>query len=123
MLYYETLNERKREALFAWMRMTDTIAREYETKARSLEAPYGTVPVGAGAFDAWIRGSTAQEYLSVLRRGGTPDDAWKAAKQYAHLCVGKHNAKRPKDVNWQRWEGTAGAFIDDLHRSLISKVN
>jgi len=121
-MYYKALNKESREKLFSWMRKTHIIAQAYDKQARSLEAPQGYIAVGAGAFDQFIRAATSQEYLSVLRRGGTPDEAWKSSKKLACLCVEKHNAKRPKDVNWQRWEGTADAFIDDLHRSLISNM-
>lgn len=120
MNWYKNLPDVDRENLFAWMRGTDERAMADEARSRALEAPYGTIAVGAGAFDPWLKGETAQEYLRELRRGSNPSGALTAALAYARECVAKHNAKRPRDANWARWEGTADAGLEGLHRSLLT---
>lgn len=116
--WFETLANHEQEKLFAWMRKIGDCAMREEQRARELSPPPGCIAVGAGAFDHFVRGASMHAFLAALRQGKNPVGALETAKDYARVCVEKHNAKRLLDVNWQRWEGTADAMLEELHRSL-----
>lgn len=120
--WYLSLTSAQREALFEWMRRTADRALKDAEHARSLEAPLGEIAVGAGAFDPFLRAEGAQEYLSALRRGRDPDEALEEAKQWGSSAVAVHNAKRPKDATWQRWEGSGSDALEGLRRSLLRAI-
>lgn len=121
-MWYSSLYDSTRELLWGWMRATDAQAIAQERASRQLAAPYGAIAVGPGAFDPFVKAATAQEYLSALRRGSNPVQALEAAKAHGRLCVAKHNSQRPNDIHWQRWEGTADAGLEHLHRSLLATL-
>ena len=54
--------------------------------------------------------------MMVLRmnvEGGTPlAQAVEETKAEAQEWIKKHTKRRPKDMNWQRWEGSADDTID-----------
>ena len=112
------LSKEKQEKLFVWMRAQWDKAAAHERRAQSLSPRGGAIAVGAAHWDAWIQGEAIHEFLRRLREGDTPKQALKNAKEWAHGAVAAHNAKRPKDVNWKRWEGTADGGLETLHRSL-----
>jgi len=114
--YFDTLTETDRENLFSFMRQIDTEAQREEEKHRQLSPRHGAIAVGAAHFDPWIKAYAMQEYLRALRNGESPDDARDSALVEARYAVELHNRKRPKDVNWKRWTGTADHVIENLHR-------
>jgi hypothetical protein len=112
--YFETLTDADRETLFGFMRTIDAEAQRQEAEHRRLSPGHGQVAVGAAAFDPWIKAYATQEYLRALRNGEEPDDARDSAQVEARYAVDRHNEKRPKDINWQRWNGTADSVVDRL---------
>lgn len=114
--YFETLSDSDRETLFAFMRTIDAEAMRLETEHRRLSPGHGEIGVGAAAFDPWIKSYATLEYLGALRTGQDPDDARDSAQVEARYAVSLHNKKRPKDIAWQRWTGTADNVVENLHR-------
>ena len=121
--YFETLTETDRENLFAFMRQLDKEIERLEASHRQLSPSYGQVAVGAAHFDPWLRADTTREYLNALRKGSDPDDALAQALLYGRFCVAKHNKKRPKDINWQRWEDSAESHLQAIHRRTPKEEN
>lgn len=121
--WHETLDEHTRSRLYAWMRRTGERIMASERASRALQPECGTMlAVGAAAFDPWLDAEVAEEYLRCLRRGLDPAGALAGAKAHARLCVARHNAQRKRDACWQRWEGTADAKLDHLHRTLLADL-
>ncbi len=121
-VWHETLSPEARETLFTWMRAAGRKARGLQLRSRELEAPQGQLAVGAGAFDPFLQAAMAQEYLSALRRGADSAGALASASAYGALCVRKHNAKRPKDAQWQRSACSGTSALEILHRSLLERM-
>jgi len=78
----------------------------YLRRGRQLTAPYGTIAVGGADFDEWLRGELLARFLSNLGKGLSPEEARAEADEWRLMAVKKHNQKRPRDINWKRWEGT-----------------
>lgn len=114
MKYFETLSEADREALFAHMRAIDDESVRHHYEFLRLQPRHGEIAVGAGHFDVWLKYELAQEVLRQLRSGLEPVAAGEAAKFYGRECVRIHNAKRARDINWQRDLDTGSAYIDRL---------
>lgn len=116
MKYFETLSPDGRRALYTFMKFIDGEVDYCLEEHRRLSPRQGEVAVGAAHFDPWLRAAVTQVYLSGLRVGKTPNDARDGAIKHGWLCVKKHNEKRPKDINWQRWEDSGKAVAENLHR-------
>jgi len=76
------------------------------------------IPVGAeGVQYRW-----ASDAMIIMQKaveaGKTIDEAATEAKATARGWIEKHNARRPKDINWKRWEGAADTYIDDAVREV-----
>lgn len=87
--------------------------------ARRLIAPHGTIAVGGADFDEFVRGEALATLLGALSDGYYPSLAAVAAKMFARDAVRLHNAKRPRDVNWQRYDGTADLLIEHAIAAIV----
>ena len=85
------------------MRALLVLADEYQGRADALNGP--GLPVGATATDEQRRADAVWEFMRHLQRGWTPDEARTAALDALHEWIKRHNARRPDDVNWQRYAG------------------
>ena len=56
-----------------------------------------------------------------IRKGTPPSEAAESAKKEAKLWIEKHNARRPKDINWKRWDGAVDSVIDNALRYFSQK--
>lgn len=125
MKWFETLPEKFKTALFETMRQIDEEADCARAEFDRLRPQHGEIAVGAGHFDHWITAEGRLSFLRFLREGNDPDEAARLAKEHCSQCVTIHNSKRPKDVNWQRWEGTQDSRIDTLvmrvHQAVMPK--
>ncbi len=116
--WLDTLDEPTRETTFEAMRKLQGEVDKYHEDARKSEGPSGTIAVGSAAFDPFLRADSIATVLREVNRGKTPEEAGEIAKADARKAIEKHNAKRPKDINWARWEGSADATIDVAVRKL-----
>ena len=114
-----SLDDAKREQVFAWMRATGEKSLKEMERSRFLLSG-GGIPVGAAGFDHFLTGNTVDEYLSALRNGFDPATALTRAKDMGRICVQKHNAQRKRDVCWQRYEASADTGLEHLHRTLLA---
>lgn len=117
--WFDTLSHEKRDRLFAWMRSTEERALSWGKQALEHSPRSGEIAVGAAFFDYFLRSEGMEQFLSGLRRGYTPEQALERAKQWSEDAVNAHNAKRPKDVCWRRWEKSGQANLDSLHTSCL----
>src|SRR5215472_11658969 len=100
------------------MRQADALGQEEWQRASDLRAPSGAIGVGAADFDHVLRATLADSYLKSIRNGGSPDEAYEAAKQEGAAAVEKHNSRRPEDVNWQRSPESQRPFLDRIDRII-----
>lgn len=116
--WIDGLSESERQSVFAEMRDINKKIEAYYQEARNLTPRGGALGVGAADFDAMMKAEARADVLRAVNQGKTPQEAEAIAKQAAREYVAKHNAKRPKDFNWQRWEGTADSTIESTARQL-----
>ena len=90
-----------------------------ESVAKKTDGGIG-LPVGSGNVEYRIRSLAVKELLNVFLDKNDLDLAVSKAKIHARELVARHNARRPKDMNWQRWEGTADHDISRAQRMLSS---
>ena len=114
--YLNSLSDADREELFAFMRTVDQEAEKFLEEHKKLCPPPLHIAVGAAHFDPWLKAAVTWEYFSRLRNGLTPAESREDAIKYGRECVRIHNQKRPKDVNWQRWEDSAAWWVDNIYK-------
>lgn len=85
---------------------------------RKLGAPAGTIPVGAAAFDVFLKGEGPAVFLRALRNGGPPEDAELRAKKWAREAIETHNAKRPAQIDWARADIAGDGPIEWARRDI-----
>lgn len=118
--WLDSLTEETRQRVFAAMREIDTRAQRYFKNSADMTRGSGmSIPVGAAGFDEFIRGDSLASYLRGLRKGLSPTEAIEAAKANAREVVKSHNAKRAKDICWQRADMTADSTIEYAHRQMV----
>lgn len=117
---WETLAESKREKLFAIMRTLGDEADRYFEKGRER---YDMVPVGAALFDETLRGAVRLELVSALRTAPDLGVAAVRAGDAVRVWVCKHNERRPRDVNWQRWSEAGQDMLAHLVASVREVVS
>lgn len=118
--WLESLTEETRQRIFATMRDIDARAQRYYQNSANMTRGSGmSIPVGAAGFDEFIRGDSLAAYLRGLRKGLCPTEAFESAKANARDVVKSHNAKRAKDICWQRADMTADSTIEYAHRQVV----
>ena len=122
MKYYETLSDAARDRLFAWMRQQDERAQHHDAAARRLSPGPGEIAVGPGAFDSQLRAVALRGFLMELRRGADPAAALETARKHCRDAICAHNAKRPRDLGWRRWEGAGEDLCLCAYRSLVGTL-
>ena len=116
--WYASMGDATKERIFAVMREIRRRADEAAERERQLRPPQGQVAVGAAGFDEFVRSESQNRFLSALNKGLSPAEAEAQAKAWAREAVEIHNRKRPKDINWARWEGTADSTIESIRREV-----
>lgn len=81
------------------------------------------IPVGATHMDSFLRCEAAMDFLRCLRQGCAPAEAEEKAKTLSTLAVKIHNSRRPKDINWARWDQTEYANIETYARRIIEAAS
>jgi hypothetical protein len=87
-------------------------AQQYGSVAAVTEGGKG-IPVGAERIEYRWREAAMYDILDALKQGKTLDEARDIAKEKAKSLILEHNKRRPKDINWQRWEGSTDSTIED----------
>lgn len=119
MSWLMSLPEEPRERVFELMREIGKEAVAHEKKALDVLGDGSSLPVGAGHFDDLIEWAVREGFLRALRWGHDPYMCSDEAKDEGKLCVEKHNAKRPHQLDWQRWPGAGDAITDRLYDRLM----
>jgi len=119
--FYDGLPADCKEALFSYMRKLGEDELEYERRARSRQARYGEIAVGAADFDEFVKAEAIRGFLSALRRGQTVDQARDHARAEVRNAIGIHNSKR-RDSTWQRADMTCDAQIDHMWRTARQRT-
>jgi hypothetical protein len=92
------------------LKVIDAAIRRYDERSRPYEGGQG-IAVGAENANDRIAADALMSMKRAVRDGKDIDEALKIAIADAHEMVRNHNRKRPKDINWQRWEGTADSIL------------
>jgi hypothetical protein len=92
------------------LKVIDAAIRRYDERSRPYEGGQG-IAVGAENANDRIAADALMSMKRAVRDGKDLDEALKIAITDAHEMVRNHNRKRPKDINWQRWEGTADSIL------------
>lgn len=116
--FWTTLVKAQREELFALMCELGSEADQHFKRGRDLEGPPGTIPVGSAMFDETLQGAVREEFVRALRTAPTLEAAEQTAADAVRLWVRRHNARRPKDVNWQRWTEAGQADLEGIVRRV-----
>jgi len=118
-----SLTEDTRQRVFTTMREIDTRSQRYYQNSANMTRGSGmSIPVGAAGFDEFIRGDSLAAYLRGLRKGLCPTEAIESAKVNAREVVKSHNARRAKDICWQRADMTADSTIEYAHRQIVDAL-
>jgi hypothetical protein len=93
------------------------LADMYEMQAQQDEGGEG-VAVGAGNIAERWRADGLRSMSRRIQQGATVEEAANATKAEMKNWVNTHNARRPNDTNWQRWEGAGSDAITEAQRIL-----
>jgi hypothetical protein len=94
------------------------MAEMYAKQADKDITPGNMIPVGAENIGYRWKADAITSMLRHVEQGKTPEEAAGLARAEAREWIAKHNARRPKDTSWQRWEGSADDAIDMVSREL-----
>lgn len=89
-----------------------------ETQARKGEGGQG-LAVGAEYIGYRWNADAIRDFRNRLRKGENPQEASEAVKKTAREGIKQHNARRPKDVNWARWDGAVDSAIESALRIVL----
>jgi len=91
----------------------------FDAQARKDEGGSG-IAVGAANIEYRWKADALRDFRKRVNAGESPESAAEAVKKTARTWIEKHNARRPKDINWKRWEGSADAAIDSAVRTVLN---
>lgn len=74
------------------------------------------LPVGSAGKEYRIRAEALLQLRNLIASNMPIALAVDHAKGYARSLIKSHNAQRPKDINWQLWEGTADTSLENILR-------
>ncbi len=99
----------------------EELARVWDAQARKTEGGRG-LAVGSGNIEFRWRADAMRMVAQGVREGKTPQQAGKEAKVAARVWIAKHNARRPKDINWKRSDGSVDTNIDTAVRMFLQEA-
>lgn len=117
--WLNALPQDKQEKVFGAMRHIGEVC--YPAESNSL--PGDVLAVGGGGFDKALPCEVLSFFLRCLREGNSPVDAAEASKDYSRQLIQSHNAQRPNDLNWGRWQGAGDAKVDWALRIVLNASN
>lgn len=103
------------QALQAQGRLADI----WERQAQSDEGGNGGLAVGCENINYRWKTDAMRAVMARIREGEDPIKATEAVKVEAHIWIKRHNARRPKDTGWRRWEGSADDSIDGVLQAVL----
>jgi hypothetical protein len=120
--FYETLDDTKREALFAEMRRLDAKAQS-NLNSGSQSRSGNTVEMGGGLFEYRLKGEVINSFLRALRAGHRPIEAFHLAEIERTKIVQNWNTRRDKDYVTHRSEQAEQSLLEDCYRSVLRAVD
>ena len=100
-----------------------TRIQRYSTEASKYEGGVG-IPVGtAGIEFRWKEAILYALKAAVKLDGVALKDVKDELVKYGKFLVRVHNARRPKDINWSRWEESNDHFIESTMREIAELVS
>ena len=118
-----------REEVFAAMRRLGEHVDRWYADHRRLIPPAGTVGIGGADFDYLLKANCGFAYLRVLRNGGSPADALKAAENDGAECLQIWNERTCRQRAFvssreelKRWGGAAQAAAENVHRLFTAML-
>lgn len=93
------------------------LADVYENQARKGEGGSG-LAVGAEFINDRWKADAMRGMLRDVQGGMSIHEAESKWKEQARKWIAAHNARRPKDVNWARFEGAADSALETASRML-----
>lgn len=94
------------------------LADEWERQAQKGEEVDGRLPIGCANIGCRWRTDAMRALMARIRKGEDPAEAAEIVKKEAHIWIKRHNARRPQDTGWRRWEGSADDAIDGVLRAV-----
>jgi hypothetical protein len=86
--------------------------------ARGYEGGKGLAVGAEGIRYRWKSDIRLEIADYIEKQGLSVDEAVAKAKKTGRQWIAKHNAQRPKDINWKRWEGSIDSDIETVARKL-----
>lgn len=109
--FWKTIDDARRERLFALMRILDSEAERYFAKGRE---DSGRIAAGPALFEETLRGAVRMELVMALRAEPTLEAVTERAQVAVRLWVTKHNQRRPNDVGWKLWSESGQEQLQGL---------
>ena len=109
------------ERVLCAMRQCRAKSDQFLAKARALTPTGIAIAVGAAHFDDFIRGEALAKLLRHIGQGLPPSAAIEGAIKECRELIEAHNAKRPSDVNWQRWTESADRLVKSWGEAIGGK--
>jgi N12 class adenine-specific DNA methylase len=111
-----------KEPVYEALRHFHENAESFWRKSQELAPRGGAIGVGAADFDEVLYATVLDSYRRAITKGSTPQEALRIAQEDGRDAVLKHNARRPKDMTWQRSETAGNSFIEGQHRLFIQRI-
>jgi hypothetical protein len=80
-------------------------------------------PVGCADFDGAVKAWALIRMRDALMEGNTLPGALLVALRESRNVIMKHNAQRPDELSWQRWDGMCEATLWDAYRAIKRAMN
>ena len=106
------------EAVSAVIRAMYGEAEAAMAEHRKLQAPYGTMAAGAGAFGPFLRYEGLRAFTDAFNSKRDPIAAGRIATKAVRYAIKVHNSRRPRDVNWKRAPGHGDQAVQVLVRRV-----
>lgn len=89
------------------------LASLFEKQAQIDEGfAFGRVSIGAENIEYRWKADALRLLLRRVKNGSTIEKAVNDTKSDAKSWIRRHNARCPKDINWQRWDGVVDSDIE-----------
>lgn len=99
------------------LKRVEEYADTFERSARKYEGGNG-LAVGSAGIDERMKADALRSIVRRVRKGEWIEGLESAVKAECRQWIERHNARRPKDVNWARWDGCCDSTIETAMRWL-----
>jgi len=120
--WLESLTEDQRERVFGAMRSIGMRAGDMGEIMKRYASAGDMIPLGGGDFDEKLKYYVLTHFLRRLGEGHSPqsslEDSWIQSRKH----IADHNRRRPKEIEWRRWQGHGDTWLDDAFRLILDAV-